>query len=87
MVGIVVPLHKKGDRNLRDNYRGVVLLAIGSRILAQIMVNRIRIWAEKLDMLDDDQSGFQKGRSTAYATQVMIRIHEDATDLRRRLEA
>jgi hypothetical protein len=86
-VGIVVPLHKKGDRNLRDNYRGVVLLAMGSRILARIMANRIRIWAEKLDLFDDDQSGFRKGRSTADATQVMIRIQEDATDLRRRMEA
>ena len=86
-VGIVVPLHKKGDRNLRDNYRGVVLLAMGSRILARIMANRIRIWAEKLELFDDDQSGFRKGRSTADATQVMIRIHEDATDLRRRMEA
>ena len=85
-VGIVVPLHKKGDRNLRDNYRGVVLLAMGSRILARIMANRIRIWAEKMELFDDDQSGFRKGRSTADATQVMIRIHEDATDLKQRQE-
>ncbi|MCP3664150.1 MAG: hypothetical protein GY696_16940 [Gammaproteobacteria bacterium] len=49
-VGIVVPLHKKGDRNSRDNYRGLVLLAMGSRILARIMANRIRIWAEKMEL-------------------------------------
>ena len=42
-IGLVIPLHKKGDRNERNNYRGVVLLAMGSRILARIMANRLRI--------------------------------------------
>ena len=69
-----MPLHKKGDRNARDNYRGVVLLAMGSRILARIMANRIRMWAEKMELFDDDQSGLRKGRSTADSTQVMIRM-------------
>ena len=32
--GVMVPLFKKGDRNDRNNYRGVCLLAMGSRILA-----------------------------------------------------
>ena len=86
-IGLVIPLHKKGDRNRRDNYRGVCLLAMGSRILARIMANRLRIWAEKLEILDDDQAGFRKERSTADATQVMVRIQEDVTDLRRRREA
>ncbi len=86
-IGLVIPLFKKGDRNRRDNYRGVCLLAMGSRILARIMANRIRLWAEKLNLFDDDQSGFRKDRSTADATQVMVRIQEDTADLRRRKEA
>ena len=85
-IGLVVPLHKKGDRNERNNYRGVVLLAMGSRILARIMANRLRIWAEKLQLLDDEQAGFRKERSTADATQIMVRIQEDVSDLRKRLE-
>ena len=51
------------------------------------MANRIIIWAEKLELFDDDQSGFRKGRSTADATQVMVRIQEDTVDLRKRLAA
>ena len=86
-IGLVIPLHKKGDRNRRDNYRGVCLLAMGSRILARIMANRLRIWAEKLDLFDDDQAGFRKDRSTADATQVMVRIQEDVNDLKKRLTA
>ncbi len=81
-----MPLHKKGDRNARDNYRGVVLLAMGSKIMARILANRIRIWTERMELFDDDQSGFRKGRLTADATQVMIRIQEDAKDLKRRKE-
>jgi hypothetical protein len=60
---------------------------MGSRVLARIMANRLRIWAEKLNLFDDDQSGFRRVRSTADATQIMVRIHEDTSDLRKRLAA
>ena len=84
--GLVIPLHKKGDRDNANNYRGVVLLSMGSRIVARIMASRIRLWSERLGLMDDDQSGFRKGRSTADVTQVMVRIQEDTCDLKRRLD-
>ena len=70
MVGIVIPLFKKGDRNNPNDFRGVCLLAIGSRILARILADRLRRWAEHMDLLDDEQSGFSTGRSTADSTQI-----------------
>ena len=36
--------------------------------------------------MDDEHQGFRKGRSTADATQMMVRINEDMEDLRRRME-
>ena len=51
------------------------------------MANRLRIWAEKLQLLDDEQAGFRKERSTADATQIMVRLQEDVSDLRKRLAA
>jgi hypothetical protein len=84
--GLVIPLHKKGDRDDPNKYRGVCLLAMASRITARIMAERIRLWSEALGLLDDDQSGFRKGRSTADVTQIMVRIQEDTVDLKRRLE-
>ena len=84
--GLVIPLHKKGDRDNPNQYRGVVLLSMGSRIVARIMASRIRLWSEALGLMDDDQSGFRKGRSTADVTQVMVRLQEDTNDLKRRLE-
>ena len=72
--GVMIPLHKKGDRNDRNNYRGVCLLAMGSRILARILAKRLGKWAEALGLLDDNQSGFRVGRSTGDAAQVLIRF-------------
>ena len=81
----MIRLHKKGDINDPNNYRGVCLLAMGSRILARIMADRLRIWSEKLQLLDDCQAGFRSGRSTADITQVMVRIWEDTEDLKSRM--
>ena len=84
--GEVIPLFKKGDRNNPNNYRGVCLLSMGSRIVARIVACRLREWAEAMGLMDDNQSGFRSGRSTADATQVMMRMQEDAEDLKGRRE-
>ena len=83
-VGHMVPIFKKGDRNIRGNFKGVMLLAMGSRILARIIASRIRCWAEKLGLLDENQAGFREGRSTADATQLITRIQEDVSGYKRR---
>ena len=71
--GMVVPLYKgKGDRDDPGNYRGVCLLAMGSRILARVLANRLRQWAEGMGLLDDNQAGFRRGWSTTDATQIMV---------------
>ena len=75
--GIVIPLHKKGPRNILGNYRGVCLLAMGSRILASVWASRLREWCEELNLLSDTQHGFRPGRSTGDAAQVMIRMNEE----------
>ena len=86
-IGLVIPLHKKGDKNSTHNYRGVCLLAMGSRILARILADRLRIWAEKVELLDEEQAGFRAKRSTCDVTQVMFRIQEDTKDLFKRAAA
>ena len=77
-VGLVVPLFIKGQRDDINNYRGVCLLSMASRILARIMASRLREWAEAVGVLDENQDGFRAGRSTADATQICIRLHEEA---------
>ena len=82
--GQIVPLFKKGDRNDKNNYRGVCLLSMGSRILAKVLASRLRWWSEHLGLTDDEQCGFRPGHSTVDATQVLMRIEEDVKDLRKR---
>ena len=84
-VGIMIPLFKKGDRNDKNNYRGVCLLSMGSRILGRVMAKRLGWWAEHLGLLDENQAGFRKGRSTADVVQMMVRMNEDVGDCKKRV--
>ena len=77
-MGLVIPLHKKADRKNPNNYRGVWLLPILSRILARLLATRLKKWAEDIGALDENQAGFRQARSTADATQISVRLREDA---------
>ena len=83
-MGQIVPLFKKRDRNTKDDYRGVCLLAMGSRILGRVLASRLRRWSEAMGLTDENQCGFRPGWSTADATQIMVRMEEGAEDLRKR---
>lgn len=61
---IIVPLHKKGNPNDPDNYRGISLISILSKVFTHIMNSRLTLWAETNSVLSDSQAGFRKGRST-----------------------
>ncbi|XP_063722275.1 uncharacterized protein LOC134848689 [Symsagittifera roscoffensis] len=82
--GQIVLLHKTGNINDANNLRVVCLLSMASRILARRIANHLRTWSEELQILDENQSGFRPGRSTADASLIFIRIREDVEDLRRR---
>ena len=56
---IVLMLYKKkGDRTELDNYRGICLLTIISRIVARIMSTRLYAWGEKTGRFHTCQWGF-----------------------------
>ena len=53
--GVMCPLFKKGDRREKEgNYRGVVLLAMGSRVCEK----RMRWWGEHVNLMDENECGF-----------------------------
>ena len=60
----VVPLFKKGDRDLCDNYRGISLLSITSKVFTSVLNNRLYIWAEENNKINEEQAGFRKNYST-----------------------
>ena len=59
--GLIVKLPKKGDLSDCNNWRGITLLSITSKILSRIVHRRI---SETLDIhLRQEQAGFRPGRS------------------------
>ena len=56
-------IYKAGNSKECTNYRTIALISHASKILLQILLNRMR---KKIEMeLPDEQAGFRPGRSTA----------------------
>lgn len=62
---VIVPLHKKGDSNSPDNYRGISLLSVISKCYTSILNKRLKDWMEENEKIVEEQAGFRKGFSTA----------------------
>lgn len=60
-IALIHPLHKKGDKQNVNNYRGVSLLPVAYKILSKILLNRVEKTLDK--QLGEYQGGFRKGRS------------------------
>ncbi|CAF1408276.1 unnamed protein product [Didymodactylos carnosus] len=62
-MAILIRLYKnKGDKRICDNYRGISLLIVVSKIFSRIVLNRIQGLLDK--KLLDQQAGFRPNRST-----------------------
>ena len=61
---LILPIHKKGSYNNPDNYRGISLLSILSKIFTKCLNNRLVNWAEINNKMYEEQAGFRKGKST-----------------------
>jgi len=59
----VVPLFKKGKRDLPGNYRPVSLTSVVGKVLERIIRDRIYSYLERNELIGDSQHGFVKGRS------------------------
>ena len=72
------------QRDGKRNYRGVVMLAMGSRIHARFFENRFEVVGKHLQLLHDNHKEFRQGRSSADATQILARMQEDMEDIKKR---
>ncbi|XP_074627031.1 uncharacterized protein LOC141885034 [Acropora palmata] len=81
----IVHLYKgKGDKSSCDNYRGVSLLSIASKILCKVILNRLN--THLLDeIVPESQCGFRKNRGTVdmifCARQIQEKCKEQNKDL------
>ena len=55
---VVLALFKKGDRAKLDNYRGICLLSVASRVVARVISCRLRDHTEAVGTFRCDQWGF-----------------------------
>ena len=69
----VVPVHKKGSKNILKNYRPISLLLI-TKIFEKCIYNSLYSYLESNDILSKSQSGFRKGDSCI--SQLLAITHE-----------
>jgi hypothetical protein len=63
-LSILQPLHKKGDPSIPDNYRGISLLDISSKLYSFVLNRRITSWIEENNIIGEEQAGFRENYST-----------------------
>ena len=56
---IIVPLFKKGNQNDPNNYRGISLCDISSKLYSSIINNRLQEWIEQNNLTGECQAGFK----------------------------
>lgn len=61
---IIIPLFKKGDANNPENYRGISLLSVISKVFTYILNKRLTSWAEEEHKICEEQAGFRKNYAT-----------------------
>jgi hypothetical protein len=53
---IIVPVRKKGDETVSNNYRGISLLSTSYKILSNVLLSRLSLYMDKI--IGDHQCGF-----------------------------
>lgn len=62
--GFIIPLHKKGNLNNVENYRGITLLSALGKLFSRVINNRLSEWSERYFVLIEAQAGFRANMGT-----------------------
>ena len=63
----IIPLHKKNEDNIMNNYRPISLLPIFSKIFEKVVQNQLYSYLNSNNLLFDSQHGFRENYSTESA--------------------
>jgi len=66
MFSIITPIHKNGDKNNPENYRGIAVSDNTNKIFMKIIFNRMYNYMTNKGYWSKNQNGFMKGRRTEY---------------------
>ena len=70
----IVPVPKKGDLTLMNNYRGISLMSIAAKLYNKMLLERLRPIVD--EVLRRNQAGFRRSRSTVDQICALRRIFE-----------
>ena len=76
--GLICKIPKKGNLQDCNNWRGVTLLPIASKVLSKILINRIQTGVDHA--LRKEQAGFRRGRGTVEQIFILRNILEQANE-------
>lgn len=79
-LGHVIPLFKKGDPELVENYRSITGLPSLSKILEKVMANRLQSFIDRFKLISTCQHGFQPKQSTNTAAFELVQFIYESLD-------
>ena len=68
----VIPIHRKGDATVFNNYRPISLLPAISKVLEKIIYDQLSCYLNDSKLLFNNQYGFRSMHSTEYAALELI---------------
>ena len=69
--GIIIPIHKKGDVNDPNNYRGITLVSCFAKVYTTVLNNRLKQRTTENEVITDAQFGFKSNHSTIDAVFIL----------------
>ena len=77
ITSIISPVHKKGSKMVRENYRGISLISCVFKLFAAILNNRLMNFCKEKNILSEEQLGFIPGNRTSDAHLLLHNLIQD----------
>ena len=75
--GLIVPIHKKGEKFNVDNYRGTIISSCIGKIFLKVIASIIHSFMNTLNLWCIKQCGFKKDHRTGDNLFILNTIHEN----------
>ena len=79
------PLHKKGNPNNPNNYRGISLSDVSGKLFSTTINRRLQMWVDMNNTNGEQQAGFRKDYSTVDHIFTLLAIVQKQLSLNRKL--
>ena len=71
---VIVPLHKKNDQSICENWRGISLLSVAGKVFTNILLTRLVSITDS--KISENQAGFRRERGCSDQIFVLRRLME-----------